>query len=468
MIVGADRAASARLGARRSAPSSSGDHAPRRARFASDPAPLAVAWPSRRATGQRGAQRRRHAAVHDPPPCAALGRDVEATPWSPRSRGRRPLGRSASSPRAPPGSLPMHVLTRTLFTTWPPRRCLGRGADGARALPGGRGEPRPEPDRAPLREMVLEACRISARGAGCTGRRSTAGSRKDARIAGIERLLKRWGERAAVEAPPVLEVARRIALESRPVLGIIDIGATGTTFDVGATGTVRQERGRRRRRPRRASAARAWPSPRRRTSPCASRRGGRALLSGVAPTSIRRRASHRQPGAACRRGDDGCRAPRPQRLRRDRPRHRPARSAAHPAVLARAVSAGVEADTLRARIEAVAPLPDTISRMWCRPAWSSEGHARRRQRLPVGRRHRGARAAAHAPPASELFVDPSPPRPAHRARRGPRPPRASLPRAGVEIEIDGAAVRARNAGVDAAPRSARAPRAFAHADAAQK
>jgi hypothetical protein len=81
-----------------------------------------------------------------------------------------------------------------------------------------------------------------------------------------------------------------------------------------------------------------------------------------------------------------------------------------PQTLARALSAGVEADVLRARIEAIAPLPETLSRTLAQasivlgratfvPAagflWVDDGNVREMLRT---RR-----------PTAELFLDPSPP-----------------------------------------------------------
>jgi hypothetical protein len=448
LIVGADRAAQRET--RRAQIRSfvlEEDHAPRRARFASDPAPLAVALafaardPGSEVRSGVGTPRSmilRHA--------QRFGRDVEAISLvTALSRAVGLWDVSASSSAAPPGSLPMHVLTRTLFTTW--RR--GGAWDEARTereLYRVAAENRDQSPIGALREMVLEALQDLGEGRWVPWQAIHGWLEEDARIAGIERLLKRWGERTAVEAPPVLEVARRIALESLPVLGIIDIGATGSPFDIGATGNpfdraasgaagdLGGERGE-------GVAIAASPDVTLRITP-----RGRALLSGVAP-NVDPAPSKFIDSQALRVGAEttvaallglsgfaeiGRVTDQLDLL-------------LTPPSLARAVSAGVEADTLRARIEAVAPLPDTISRMLVQASvvigkatlagasgflWVDDVEVRELLRT---RR-----------PASELFVDPSPPSglliaPDVDLDRLVRRCRAL----GVEIEIDGAAVRAR-------------------------
>jgi hypothetical protein len=114
--------------------------------------------------------------------------------------------------------------------------------------------------------------------------------------------------------------------------------------------------------------------------------------------------------------------------------------------IARALSAGVESDSLRARIELVAPLPDTISRMLIQASavigrgslvqasgflWVDDAEVRELLRT---RR-----------PASELFVDPSPPGglliyPDVELERVVRRCRAL----GVEVEVEAGLVRARS------------------------
>ena len=116
-----------------------------------------------------------------------------------------------------------------------------------------------------------------------------------------------------------------------------------------------------------------------------------------------------------------------------------------PQTLARALSAGLEADVLRSRIEAIAPLPDTLSRTLAQASivvgratftpsagflWIEDGNVREmlRSRRPTG----------------DMFVDPSPPagllvQPGIDLDRLARRCRTI----GVEIVVEGNVVRAR-------------------------
>jgi hypothetical protein len=116
-----------------------------------------------------------------------------------------------------------------------------------------------------------------------------------------------------------------------------------------------------------------------------------------------------------------------------------------PASLARALSAGVDADLIRARIEAVAPLPETLSRIVAQASvvvgrgtlalasgflWVEDANVREMLRT---RRQ-----------TADLFVDPSPPgglliEPTIDVDRLSRRCRAL----GVEIVLDGQVIRAR-------------------------
>src|SRR5262249_53310489 len=75
-----------------------------------------------------------------------------------------------------------------------------------------------------LREMVIDALQDLGEGRWVPWHSLEGYLGADERIAGIERLLRRWAERARVEPPDVLATTRRIALETLPALGIIDLG----------------------------------------------------------------------------------------------------------------------------------------------------------------------------------------------------------------------------------------------------
>src|SRR5262249_11099009 len=307
-----------------------------------------------------------------------FGRDVEVVALlAALSRAVGLWDPTASSPATPPGSLAMYELSQILFTTWRrggawdearPEREVLRVAEGSR-------------DASPiaaLREWVTDALQARGEGRGAPGHSLEGSLAADERIAGIERLLRRWSERAGVEPPDVLATTRRIALETLPALGIIDLG--GSAEEIAAGGpTVRL-------------------TPR-----------GRALLGGGKPT-IDPTPSKFIDTHALRVGQSA-KIAHVLALAQFAELGRVADQLdvlLTPQAIARALSAGVESDALRTRIELVAPLPDTISRMLIQasavigraslvPAggflWVDDPEVRELLRT---RR-----------PASELFLDPS-------------------------------------------------------------
>ena len=291
----------------------------------------------------------------------------------------------------------MYELTQMLFTTWRrggawdearPEREVLRVAEGSRdASPIGA-----------LREMVIDALQDLGEGRWVPWHSLEGYLADDERIAGIERLLRRWSERAGVEPPDVLATTRRIALETLPALGIIDLG--GVVHD-----GARPPR-------RRPWAARAPAAPRHLPgTTCASPRAAARCSPAARPPSTRRRASSstrtRSASASRPRSPTSSRFAQFAELGRVGDQLDVLLTAQ---AIARALSAGVESDSLRARIELVAPLPDTISRMLIQASavigrgslvqasgflWVDDAEVRELLRT---RR-----------PASELFVDPSPP-----------------------------------------------------------
>jgi hypothetical protein len=318
-----------------------GDHAPRRARFSQDPAPLAMALAL---------------AAREP------GNEVRPNIGTPKSLvtklatrfGREPyqvalivaLSRavglwdaSAMSASAPPGALEIHELSRLLFNAW--RR--GGAWDEARAEPEMLRLPADQRESSAsgvLRELALEALRDlgESRWIPWTSLRGYLST--DHRIPGVDRLLRRWAERVGVEVPDPMEVARRIVLESLPALGILDLGEDDTAEGSDESG---KEVG-----PR--IALRLTPR-------------GRALVADKTPPSSAE-ASKFLDTHVLRLGPtakvsavlgihgfvDVGRVAETLDL------------VVAPQTLARALSAGYEADSLRVRIEAVAPLPETLSR----------------------------------------------------------------------------------------------------------
>jgi hypothetical protein len=409
------------------------DHAPRRARFAADPAPLAVAL----AFAVREPGNDVRAGVGTPRSLVTrlaqrLGRDVDAVGLViALSRAIGLWESSAASAATPPGSLALHDLTGLLFHTWRrggawdearnDREVLRVASDARDASPIGA-----------LRQMVLEALTDLGEGRWVPWEALEGYLAADERIPGIERLLRRWAERGSIEPPPVLEVARRIALETLPVLGILDLGGGPEGAAAGEGVALRM-------------------TPR-----------GRAILQGAAPafdvapakfldTQVLRISPSTRVAAVlalvhfAELGRVGAELD----------------LVLTPPSIARALSAGLESDAVRARIEAVAPLSEALSRLLVQASvvmgratfaaasgflWIEDPEIRELLRT---RR-----------PASELFVDPSPPAgllvgPDVDADRLVRRCRAL----GIEIEVDGSgALRARPAAsANGAPESSRGP-----------
>jgi hypothetical protein len=275
-----------------------------------------------------------------------------------------------------------------------------------------------------VRDLVIEALRELGEGRWVPWSSLAGWLRSDHRIPGLARLLRRWGERVGVEPVDPMEVARRIVHESLPALGILDLGEDEDLPHDAETGEDAE------------------------TLPLALRltTRGRALLAGKPPpaddapskfldTHVLRLSGSASIGA----------------ILAVAPFNELGRAAetldliVAPQTLARALSAGLEAEILRTRIEALAPLPETLSRMlaqasivvgratWVAAAgflWVEDANVREMLRT---RR-----------PTQELFIDPSPPggllvvpgtdieRLARRART-----------IGVEILVDGQILRAR-------------------------
>ncbi len=314
----------------------SGDHAPRRARFSQEPGAFAMALAL---------------AIREP------GNEVRPAIGTPKSLvtklatrfGREPsqvallvaLSRavglwdaSAIGASAPPGSLAMHELSRLLFLAWK----RGGAWDEGRSEPEMLRLPADQRDSSAsgvVRDLVLEALRDLGENRWIPWESLEGYLASDHRIAGVERLLRRWAERVGVEPVPPMEVARRVVLESLPALGILDVGEEDAAEGGSDTAQI---------------ALRLTPR-------------GRALVLDKAPTNdgtpskfLDTHVLRLGPGAKVasilalfgfvdvgRAGDTLDLIVAPQ-------------------TLARALSAGYEADSLRQRIEAIAPLPETLSR----------------------------------------------------------------------------------------------------------
>jgi hypothetical protein len=211
-----------------------GDYLPRRARFAEDPAPLAMAMALavREAAGEVRAQ------VGTPRSLTTrmsqrFGRDLDRVAMvSALSRAAGLWEPSALSPASPPGSWTLHALGHSLFRIWH----QGGAWDEARAQPEVYRLPPDARDPSPvglLREMLLDALRELGEGRWVPWNALAGYVRDDGRTAGVARLLRRWADRLGIEAPAPVDVVRRMAFESLPALGILDLGDPDATDDDG-------------------------------------------------------------------------------------------------------------------------------------------------------------------------------------------------------------------------------------------
>lgn len=394
----------------------SGDHAPRRARFSQDPAPFAMAL----ALAAREPGNEVRPGIGTPKSLVSklatrFGRDpAQASLMVALSRAIGLWDTSAISASCPPGSLELHELARLLFMTWK----RGGAWDEARSeaetlrLPA---DQRDSSASGVVRDLVIEALRDLGESRWIPWPSLEGYLKTDHRIPGVERLLRRWAERAQVEVVEPMEVARRVVLESLPALGILDLGE-----EDGDDGTTNL-------------ALRLTPR-------------GRALVTEKAPT---------HDGAPSKFLDT--------HVLRVGPTAKVSALLAlfgfvdvgraaetldlvvAPQTLARALSAGYEADSLRQRIETIAPLPEGLSRTLAAASvvvgrgsftatagflWVDDANVRELLRT---RRS-----------TSEMFLDPSPPggllvAPAVDLERLTRRCRT----VGVEILVEGQVVRAR-------------------------
>lgn len=397
------------------------DHAPRRARFASDPAMLAVglAFAMREAANDSRTTSEVRAGVGTPRSLIVrfaqrFGRDVETIALAVAlSRAIGLWEPSAASIVTPPGSMAIRELTRVLFNTWrrggawdearPEREVLRTAAEGRESSP-----------ISALREMVLEALQELGEGRWVPWSSLRGYLTADDRLGGVERLVRRWAERMGIEAIDMAEIVRRIALESLPALGILDLGGEGE-LDGGVALRLTAR--------------------------------GRTLLLGTDPPvdsssscfidtySLQVHSSTRVAHALAL-------APFAEISRIGDKVDLVIASSS----VARALSAGIESETVRARIEAVAVIPDNISQMLDQASvvlgkatyvavsgflWIEDQEVREllRTRRPV----------------ADMFIDPSPPA---GLLIGPDVDLERLVRRcrtlGVEIEADGALIRARS------------------------
>ena len=315
----------------------SGDHAPRRARFSQDPAAFAMAL----ALAVREPGNEVRPAIGTPKSLVTklatrFGREQSQVALIVAlSRAVGLWDASAIGASAPPGSLAMHELSRLLFLAWK----RGGAWDEGRSEPEMLRLPADQRDSSAsgvVRDLVLEALRDLGENRWIPWASLEGYLASDHRIAGVERLLRRWAERVGVEPVPPMEVARRVVLESLPALGILDVGeeesGEGGSEDAPQIALRLTAR-------------------------------GRGLVSDKAPTHDGTPSKFLDTHVL--RLGQGAKVASILALFGFVDIGRAAEALdliVAPQTLARALSAGYEADALRQRIEAVAPLPETLSR----------------------------------------------------------------------------------------------------------
>lgn len=370
------------------------DHEPRRARFADDPVPLALAM----ALAARDPSVEIRPGVGTPRSLVGklatrFGADPEAVALlAALSRAIGLWDPSSIGVASPPGSHRVQDLGRVLFDAW------RRGGAWDEARPDGEvlrvaSEAREASAVGVLREMVLDALRELSDGQWAPWEALAAYVRADSRTPGITRLLERWGQRAGLQPAPPAEIARRIAQETLHTLGVVDIGDPdeGDASDVGTTLRIT---------PRGRAYIEGSPAPDKdRPSTFADHQllqvGGSARVGHVLAL-----APFVEIGAVAGRLD----------------------LAVTQQAISLALAAGIETDVIRSLLEAVAPLPDPIERMLTQAA------------AVLGR-------AEYVPTQGFLWVEDAELREMLRTRRqtadlfiDPSPPSGLLLSAGVDIE----------------------------------
>ena len=379
----------------------SGDHAPRRARFALDPAPLAMglAVASRESTARNPEGRSPSGSFADFR--AGLGTPKSMVQKQATRFGRdsnhvalvvalsRAIGlwdASATNTSSPPGSFTLQDLTRQLFVAWR----HGGAWDEARAEPETLrlgAESRDSSPAGVVREVVLDALRDLGEGRWVPWPSLAGWLRSDHRVPGLSRLLRRWAERVGLEPIEPVEVARRIVQESLPALGIVDLGEDDDLpHEAHIDGSARPVALRLTTRGRALLADKtpqADPEPSEFIDDQVLRLHGQARVGAVLSIA---------PFVEVGRVTESLEL------------------LVAPQTLARALSAGIEADVLRARLEAVAPLPEALSRTLAqasvvvgRATWSGASGFLWVEDSNVRELLRTRR------PTQELFLDPSPP-----------------------------------------------------------
>jgi hypothetical protein len=203
------------------------DHSPRRATFARDVAPLAMAMAA--SARERNVEVR--ADLGTPRSLitrlgARFGQDQGTVAFvAALSRAVGLWDASARNASAPPGSWSMNELGRQLFDVW------SRGGAWDEARPDGEVLRAAGASREPsvigvVRSIVLDALVDLGEGRWIPWEAISGFLLTDSRAPGLARLLERWAQRCGFDPKEAsLErVAERIAFESLHILGVVDVG----------------------------------------------------------------------------------------------------------------------------------------------------------------------------------------------------------------------------------------------------
>lgn len=203
------------------------DHSPRRATFARDVAPVAMAMAA--SARERNVEVR--ADLGTPRSLitrlgARFGQDQGTVAFvAALSRAVGLWDASARNASAPPGSWSMNELGRQLFEVW------SRGGAWDEARPDGEVLRAAGASREPsvigvVRSIVLDALVDLGEGRWIPWEAISGFLLTDSRAPGLARLLERWAQRCGLEPKDATleHVAERIAFESLHILGVVDVG----------------------------------------------------------------------------------------------------------------------------------------------------------------------------------------------------------------------------------------------------